>query len=440
MKRWFVLLATVWVLLGWSVLSWGAEKITLDIWMQGEPGAVTIHNTILEEYMKLNPDVSITLTFMGGELFPPGLIPALKAGTGPDIFSAGTGPGQPAAIIDAGLVIPLNKYYFHYKWNEIIPPMIVNYTSSDGNLWAVGDWVEHTGMLYNREIFANLGLKVPETYEELVQIVETAKKAGYETPVALGGADKWPISHWQSMLFGYFAGPEGIDNVMFGDGRWDQPEFIEALKLLQNMAKNGWFGPNPLAVGYVEIMNEFWAGKIPMTFTGTFVVNDAFNMLGAEGLKKFGVFPFPALPGQKIYPTEDIGGGWYISKSCKHPDVAADVLNFMLFRRESRKLLLENGFVPVGPVSDLLEEVVLPSLLEEFFEIVDKYRHNGTIHAFLDTVQPDNVTQVTYDGLQSLIAGLMTPEEVVAEIQKEWEKAKAEGKILKPGGVITPLE
>jgi raffinose/stachyose/melibiose transport system substrate-binding protein len=55
-------------------------------------------------------------------------------------------------------------------------------------------------------------------------------------------------------------------------------------------------------------------------------------------------------------------------------------------------------------------------------------------------VQPDNVTQVTYDGLQSLIAGLMTPEEVVAGIQKEWEKAKAEGKILKPGGAITSLE
>ncbi len=440
MKKWLTILTVIVVLMTGVCVVSAEEKIKLDMWMQGEPGATVVHSTLAEQYMENHPDVSITVTFMGTELFPPGLIPALKAGTGPDIFGAGTGPGQAAAIIGAGLVTDMTPYYFKYGWDKVIPSTIVNYTSSEGKLWAVGDSVEITGMIYNREIFAQLGLKVPEIYDELVEVVEAVKRVGYETPIALGGADKWPISHWQSMLFGYFAGPEGIDEVMFGDGRWDQPEFIEALRLLEQMAKEGFFGPSPLAVGYTEITNDFWAGKIPMTFTGSFVVNDAFNMLGKEGLKNFGVFPFPPLEGQKVYATEDIGAGWYISKSCKYPDVAADVLNFFFFDRESRKQLLQNGFMPVGPLADLLEEVELPSLLEEFLAMNDKYRANGTIHAFLDTVQPDNVTQVTYDGLQALIAGIMSPEEVAAEIQKEWEKAKAEGMILKPGGVIRPSE
>jgi raffinose/stachyose/melibiose transport system substrate-binding protein len=419
-------------------LAFGEAKISLDFWAQGEPGAVSIYNTLADQYMRLHPNVSISITYMGSELFPPGLIPALKAGKGPDIFGAGTGPGQPAAIIEAKLVADLTPYYFKYHWDKIIPPTIVNYTSSDGKLWAVGDSVEHTGMMYNKEIFAKLGLKIPNSYDEFIKVVDKVKTAGYKIPIGLGGMDKWPISHWQSMLFGYFAGPKGIDNVMFGEGRWDQPEFIEASRLFQKMANEGYFGPNPLSVGYTEVMDDFWAGKIPMTFTGTFVINDAFTKLGDEGLRKFGVFLFPPLKGQKIYPTEDIGAGWYISKSCKNPEVAADVINFFLFRHESRKQLLNSGLVPVGPIRDLLKEVKIPSLLAEFFEVVDRYRHNGTIHAYLDTVEPDNVTQVTYDGLQALIAGKMTPEQFVGEIQKEWEKAKAEGKILKPGGVIKP--
>ncbi len=440
MKRWLVIMSIIimMLLINVSIVP-GEAEIKLDIWTQGEPGAVTVHHTLAEQYMKLHPNVSISITFMGSELFPPGLIPALKAGKGPDIFGAGTGPGQPEAIIEAGLVTDLTPYYFKLGWGKIIPPTIVNYTSSDGKLWAVGDSVEHTGMIYNKEIFAKLGLKVPETYDEFVKVAEALKAAGYTIPIGLGGADKWPISHWQSMLFGYFAGPKGIDNVMFGEGRWDQLEFIEASRLFQKMAQEGYFGPYSLAVGYVEVMDDFWAEKIPMTFTGTFVIGDAFAKLGDEGLRKFGVFHFPPLKGQKIFPTEDIGAGWYISKSCKYPDVAADVITFLLFHRESRKQLLESGFVPVGPLEDLLKEVKIPSLLAEFFEIVDKYRRNGTIHAFLDTVQPDNVTQVIYDGLQALIAGKMTPEQFVSEIQMEWEKAKAEGRILKPGGLIKPI-
>ena len=56
----------------------------------------------------------------------------------------GTGPGQPQAIIEAGHALDLTPYFCELGWNEIIPEEIVNYTSSDGKLWAVGDSVEST--------------------------------------------------------------------------------------------------------------------------------------------------------------------------------------------------------------------------------------------------------------------------------------------------------
>jgi hypothetical protein len=113
--------------------------------------------------------------------------------------------------------------------------------------------------------------------------------------------------------------------------------------------------------------------------------------------------------------------------------VAADVLNFMLFRDESRRMLLESGdSVPVGEID--LTEIELPTLLEEAFALSNEHRENGTIHAFLDTVTPATMTDVTYDGLQALLAGQMSPEEFNAAVQAAWEAAKAENLHLQPGG------
>ena len=422
-----------------SLATPAVAQTEIVVWLGGEPGTVNVFTELADAYMAENPDVTITSTFIGSDLFNPSLVPALSSGEGPDVFQFGTGPGQPAAIINSGLVLDLTSYYFDKGWDQIIPETVVSTTSSNGKLWAVGDAVETTAMFYNKQIFADLGLEVPSDWAGLVATVDALKEAGFDTPIGLGGADKWPISHWQSMLFGRYASPAGIDEVMFGDGQWDAAPFVAAMQTLQDMAENGYFGPSPIASGYPEVMDAFWRGDIPMTFTGPWVIDGAIESLG-DGIADFGVFQVPAFTAdQTIYPTEDIGSGWYISANTENPDVAADVLDFYFFRPESRIMLLESGGnVPVGPVDDLLDRANIPPLAAEMRALSDRDRGNGTIHAFLDTVQPGNLTNVTYDGLQAILVGRMSPEEFVASVQDAWAKAKADDLILKPGGVAQP--
>ena len=72
----------------------------------------------------------------------------------------------------------------------------------------------------------------------------------------------------------------------------------------------------------------------------------------------------PPIEGDPIYPTEDIGTGWYVNAAYEHPDVAADLLDFIFFREESRQKMLESGDnVPVGELN--LENVDLPVLVQE---------------------------------------------------------------------------
>lgn len=407
----------------------------LVIWVAGEPGETTIYETLAQRFMEENAGSTISVVKNSSDIFNPALVPALSSGEGPDLFTFGTGPGQPAAIIAGGLVADLTPAYHEHGWGAYISESIENVTSANGKLWAVGNEVEQTGMFYNKAIFAEVGADIPTTWDEFVAVIQKLKDAGYETPIGLGGADKWPISHIQSMLFGRYAAPAGLEDVMFGDGSWADEAYVAASRKLQEMATEGFFGPYPVATGQAETLEGFWAGSIPMVYTGTFVIPNGLQA-AADRIGDFGVFQMPPLEdGQEIYPTESIGSGWYIRNGSPNTELAIDFINYVFFSDAGRKALVESGTTPIGPLDAILADAEVPPLSVEMSLSVSKYAENGTIPAYLDTMMPANVTTVTYDGLQALLLNAMTPEQFVESIEAAWQQAKAEGTILVPGGI-----
>lgn len=405
------------------------------VWVAGEPGQTTIYDELAEAFNAKNPDAKITVVKNSSDLFNPALIPALSAGEGPDLFTFGTGPGQPAALIAGGLVADLTDAYFEHGWGDTIPEGIVVQTSSDGKLWAFGNEVETTGMFYNKAIFAENGIEVPTTWVEMEAAVAKLQEAGFDTPIGLGAADKWPISHWQSMMFGRYAGPEGIEDVLFGDGEWTDAPFVAASAKLQEMGKAGWFGSTPVAIGYGELMDRFWAGEIPMTFTGPWVIGGGIEAAG-DRIGDYSVFAVPPFEdGQKIHPTNSIGSGWYIRQGSEGADIAVQFLNSMFLETDGRVALLNAGTIPVGALDDALAEAEMSPLAVDIWKTSDDHAANGTVPAFLDTITPGSLTTVSYDGLQALLLDVMTPEEFTSEMQSAWSSAKEAGEIMLPGGI-----
>jgi len=404
-------------------------------WVSGEPGQTTVYEEIAKEFNAENPDVKITVVTNSSDLFNPALIPALSAGEGPDVFTFGTGPGQPAALIAGNLVADLTNAYYELSWAETIPESIAAQTSSDGKLWAFGNEVETTAMFYNRAIFEEVGIDVPTSWSEMEAAVASLKEAGYDTPIGLGGADKWPVSHWQSLIFGRYAGPDGIENVLFGDGEWTDEPFVEASAKLQEMGASGWFGPYPVAIGYGELMDQFWAGDIPMTFTGPWVIGGGVEAAG-ERITDYGVFSVPPFEDdQQIHPTNSIGSGWYVRADSPNKDAAIAYIDRMFNTSEGRATLLNSGVVPVGPLDEALQDADLPQLAVDIWQAADEHTENGLIPAFLDTITPKSLTTVSYDGLQALLLDALTPEDFTAELQSTWDDAKEKGEIMMPGGV-----
>ncbi len=405
------------------------------VWVAGEPGQATVYDELAEAYNAAQSDATITVVKNSSDLFNPALVPALSTGEGPDLFTFGTGPGQPAALIAGGLVADLTDAYRQNGWDEIIPEGIVVQTSSDGKLWAFGNEVETTGMFYNKAIFNEVGVSVPTTWAEMEATVAALQEAGYDTPIGLGGADKWPVSHWQSMMFGRYAGPEGIENVLFGDGQWTDAPFVAASAKLQEMGQNGWFGPTPIAIGYGELMDSFWAGDVPMTFTGPWVIGGGIDAAG-DRIGDYSVFAVPPFEDdQMIHPTNSIGSGWYIREGSEVKDHAIAFLNSMFIETGGRVALLNSGTIPVGSLDEALAQADMSQLAQDIWKTSDDHAANGSVPAFLDTITPGGLTTVSYDGLQGLLLNVMSPEEFTAEMQSAWAEAKEAGEIMLPGGI-----
>ena len=64
--------------------------------------------------------------------------------------------------------------------------------TADGDVFAVPIQAVNAAVYYNKDIFAELGLEIPTTFEELLDVAQKLQDAGY-VPFANGIADNWDI-------------------------------------------------------------------------------------------------------------------------------------------------------------------------------------------------------------------------------------------------------
>jgi alpha-glucoside transport system substrate-binding protein len=65
---------------------------------------------------------------------------------------------------------------------------------------------------YKPASFAELGVEVPTTWEELIAIQQKYVDAG-KTPWSIGGADGWPLTDWFENIYVRIAGPENYQKL-----------------------------------------------------------------------------------------------------------------------------------------------------------------------------------------------------------------------------------
>lgn len=332
----------------------------------------------------------------------------LRSGEGPDVFNWGSGPGFGGALAEGGLLYDLSAAYEENDWQ--VYDFAKERVTVDGKLYGVPGEMETIGLFYNKDLFAELGIEPPQSTEELRAAAETIRAAG-TVPMALGDQEGWEGAHLLSMALGSDIGSEGVEAMIAGEASWDSPEVVSALALWKDFNESGLLSESPTSVDYDTSIAQFYSGEAAMIPTGSWLVNEIDSNAEFEA----GYVPFPAPDGPGIF-TGGLGSGPYVSASTQQAEAAVQLVDFLASPEHGAWTVENLQTIPPTPIDTAGLEVT--PLLAEVLEDVAALGTGGSdLGQNIDVLTTDAFNEAMYDGVQAVLTGQATPEEVAASLE-----------------------
>ena len=298
-------------------------KVTIEYFNQKGEMVDTLRE-IAKDFEKENPNVHVKVVNVpnAGEV----LKTRVLAGDIPDVVNIYPQSIELQEWAKAGYFEDLsNKDYLKRVKNHYADKYAI-----DGKIYNIPYTANAYGIYYNKDKFKELGLKVPETWEEFEELVDKIIAKG-ETPFAIAGADTWTLNgyHQLALATATGGGKEANDYL-----RFSKPNAIKSsdsvlkddFRLLDLFRKKGAMQTNWQGAGYTDVVGAFARGDALMTPNGSWAI----TAINAQDPKfNVGTFPFP---GKQKGQSLTIGAGdlaWSISSSSKHKKEANALVEYM---------------------------------------------------------------------------------------------------------------
>jgi raffinose/stachyose/melibiose transport system substrate-binding protein len=336
----------------------------------------------------------------------------------PDVFTYDTGPGFGGVLADAGLLYPLQDAYQQNGWD--IYEWAKQRATYDSTTYGVPDQVEEIVVYYNKDLVS----EEPKTVEELRAIAEELKSRG-KIPLAFGDQEQWPAGHLFSIGASNLLGREGLDNILYADGRWDTPEVVRAIELLfRDFVESGYY-PEGVSTLTSDGANAlFYSGQAAMNPTGTWLVPE---IVQAVHNFEVGFFAFPSIEGSSISPPAGLGSGLFVAKEANNPEGAITFLDYLLEEETARLIVEKLNTIPAHPVDTAGLDV--PELFKEVLEDFSESAQAKSFGYNIDVLAPQEFNAVMLSGFQKVIEGSRSAAEQAQALQEAWVEAKQQGNI-----------
>ncbi len=337
----------------------------------------------------------------------------------PDVFIMNADMTTPVST--SGQLIDLTEpFNADAEWSGIINPGLMSEWTRDGKVYALPSQVIMTHQIfYNKEIFAEAGIETfPQTWEEMTAAVTKLKDAGY-TPIALGAKAGWPL---YDCLFGTLSfrshGVDWYNNLLAREAQFTDPEFVNGLARFEELVKLGAFNPDATSLDNMQARTLYYDRQAAMFIEGGWAIAGALDLEDVESVTDIGIWP--AIPdgiGEPNEVTWASGWGWAANSKLEGAEREAAIgLLRALSDEEYGRMRLEVGLGTPQMVTEY-DDLALPRL----FMLETEYSANWQAVPILSLGFPSSVTDVFSNGLQEILTGQSTPEDVAAAMQAEYD-------------------
>jgi raffinose/stachyose/melibiose transport system substrate-binding protein len=350
----------------------------------------------------------------------------------PDIFGILAEKRDFASFIKAGHVADLTAYMDvdGGKWrkrffskalavNEFLPS---NSFGVKAGIYGVPIDVSTIQMVFNKDLLKQIGgnpEKPPATFDEFLALGPKIKAAGLQGFVS-GWAEIWMIDCLANNYAFNIMGKDKVMATLRGEVAYTDPDWIRVFELFKKMQDSGL-----LANGIVTMINKtaeqlFANGRAVFAFNGSWCVNVYKNM---NPSLNYGVMLPPKV--SEKYPVAIWGGAgssFLVNERSKNKEETIKFLEWLTEREQQTYLSEATNNLPAN--KECLNAI--PGPLAQFADDIDLTTHPNT----WDVSEFPAVTEAFNKGIQRIILGEKTPEQIGREVQevKERELAKKKTK------------
>lgn len=381
--------------------------------IEANPVVVKIWEEVAREFEAKTPGVKVEMQYLENEAYKAKAPTLLQSRDRPHIIYSWAG-GVLKSQVEAGVLEDLTPAMQGYKDN--LSASAVDAFTIDGKIYGVPYGVSQVGFMANRDLLAKAGVDAGKiaTYDDFLDAVKKLKAAGI-TPLAVGGADKWPVHFYWTNLAMRLGGKAAIQAALKGqDGGFEGETFQKSGELFKQLIDLQPFQNGFLGFKSQQAIGHFGDGKAAMLLA----ISSFYHTQKVFAVDKTGVpddklawINFPTVPGGKGQPSDTLGGinGWLVTKGA--PKEAAAFLKHFVSAEPQKRLAAGNFIVPVYKGAEA-------GLGSAFMRNIAQNIANSTYHQnFYDQDLGPSVGRVVNDATTEIAAGTMTPKQAAKAIQ-----------------------
>lgn len=263
-------------------------------------------------------------------------------------------------------------------------------------------------MLYNKKLLKKAGYKdPPKTFEEFIEIGRALRRVGISGMVS-GWGEYWMVGCFALNYAFNIMGEDKIMATYRGEVPYTDEDWIKVFNMIKELSDN-----DMLIVGIVtkpnkEAEQDFALERAAFAFNGSWSVNVYHAM--NPGLP-YGVMLPPAISPE--FPMKVWGGAgssFVVNARSSRKPKAVDFLKWLTAKEQQEYLAKETRNLP----SNRMALAAGPEVLEEFARGMDHATHPTAWQLDEQTLVKDRFAK----GLQLIILGKKTPQEVAQEVQE----------------------
>lgn len=279
----------------------------------------------------------------------------------------------------------------------------------DGKLLALPIESQAWGVLYNKDIFVECGLQVPNTLDELKNVCKVLKEKGYN-PFLLAYQEQWvPQLMTALTIGGKVSGekPDWLERMYADNGSYS--EISDIFDVIDVIMQNG--TDRAMEEGSEAGSADFATGKAAMYVQGTWASN---TIIKTNPDINMGVFALPVNNNKdctliNLSTSTTLG----VYPESKNLDLALKFVNYVLDDKDSSALFQACSFNPISSVHNYETS----SWVKEAYQYVEDGR------SYQDLVLPSSVTDEQGLLLQEYYVGSVTKDEIIEDLDAKFKEA-----------------